>query len=310
MIEVKTKASKPAEPDRRSARVSRPQSPPLPAHEADDVMDACSAAGNMSMQSLFCSGAIQAKLTIGRPDDIYEQEADEVAERVMRSAAVPPIQRKCAACANGVPCSECEHEERAQAKEAGGRVSRVPATAEASIASLRGGGRPLPTSLRAFFEPRFRQDFGGVRVHTDGAAAATARSIQARAFTAIPDVVFAAGEYNPNTTEGRRLLAHELTHVVQQMSGGSPAVQMETAPQPSHDRLCNEEGRPNNPANPIPFPKEGEIVCNYEERCWKIECTWPDKGDQECCWKPYVPARPPISPDGYREGDVRCEAKR
>jgi hypothetical protein len=136
MIEAKTKASMPAEPDHRSARASRLQSASVGVHDLDGGVDARSAAGNMSMQSLFRSGAIQAKLTIGQPGDVYEREADEVAERVMRSTAVPSIQRKCAGCANGVPCSECEHQDRVQAKEAGGRVPRAPATAEASIASL------------------------------------------------------------------------------------------------------------------------------------------------------------------------------
>src|SRR5437660_1645070 len=180
------------------------------------------AAGNLAVQQLFRSGVIQAKLRIGQPDDMYEQEADQVADRVMRSAPVPSIQRKCAACAAGAPCSKCEEAERVQAKEAAGRTPHVSPTAESSLASLRGGGRPLPTLVRAFFERRLGADFSHVRVHTDAPAANIARSIQARAFTAGADMVFAAGEYDPNTSEGRRLLAHELTHVLQQRSGASP----------------------------------------------------------------------------------------
>lgn len=179
-------------------------------------MDARTAVGNMSMQRLFRSGAIQAKLTIGQPGDMYEREADEVAERVTRSAAARSIQRKCAACAAGVPCSECQHEERVQAKEAGAPVLRVPARAEASIASLRGGGQPLPSSVRAVFEPLFQRDFSRVRIHTGREASEAASAVQARAFTAGRDVAFASGEYDPQSREGRRLLAHELTHVLQQ----------------------------------------------------------------------------------------------
>jgi hypothetical protein len=79
-------------------------------------------------------------------------------------------------------------------------------------------GRPLDDSLRTFFEPRFGYDFTNVRIHTDTQAAETARALKARAFTEGRDIVFGAGQYAPGTTEGQRLLAHELTHVVQQQS--------------------------------------------------------------------------------------------
>lgn len=101
------------------------------------------------------------------------------------------------------------------------------------IASLRGRGNLLPEPMRAFFEPRFGRDFGGVRVHTDTRAAETARALNARAFTLGHDVVFGAGEYAPGTGEGRRLLAHELTHVVQQLAlsstHGSPSLPLQRA---------------------------------------------------------------------------------
>jgi Domain of unknown function (DUF4157) len=174
------------------------------------------AAGNLAVQRLFRSGAVQAKLMIGQPGDVYEREADEVAERIVRSAATPPIQRKCAACAAGMPCSNCDKEERVQAKEAGGSAPRVPPTAEASIGSLRGGGRPLPHSVRAVFEPLFQRDFSRVRIHTGREASEAASAIQARAFVAGRDIAFAAGEYDPLSREGQKLLAHELTHVLQQ----------------------------------------------------------------------------------------------
>jgi hypothetical protein len=88
-----------------------------------------------------------------------------------------------------------------------------------------GGGLPLPPPMRAFFEPRLGWDFGNVRVHTDGAAAAAARGLRARAFTIGRHIVFGTGEYAPATTPGRALLAHELAHVVQQAPGrGAPQV--------------------------------------------------------------------------------------
>ena len=86
----------------------------------------------------------------------------------------------------------------------------------AQIGALRGGGRPLPESTRTFFEARFGHDFSKVRVHADSRAAEAARSVNARAFTVGPDVVFAPGQYAPRADSGKRLLAHELTHVVQQ----------------------------------------------------------------------------------------------
>ncbi|HEX6371352.1 MAG TPA: DUF4157 domain-containing protein [Longimicrobium sp.] len=87
--------------------------------------------------------------------------------------------------------------------------------------ALRSPGRPLDAEARAFMEPRFGRDFAAVRVHTGRAAAAGAASVGANAFTTGPDIVFAPGQYAPGTAAGRRLLAHELAHVVQQ---GDPAV--------------------------------------------------------------------------------------
>src|SRR3982750_3926095 len=84
---------------------------------------------------------------------------------------------------------------------------------------LRTPGHPLPLSSRAFMESRFDQDFSQVRVHTDGRAIESARSLNALAYTVGRDVVFDADRYRPETSEGQRLLAHELAHVVQQRSG-------------------------------------------------------------------------------------------
>ena len=195
-----------------SSRVTLRRSRPAASH-LETLDDNPHAAGNLAIQSLIRSGAIRPKLAISQPGDIHEREADEVAEQVMRSAAVPSIQRRCAACAEGAPCPACEG---VQAKKAGGPVLHVATTAEASIASLRGGGQPLPTSVRAFFEPVFQRDFSRVRIHTGREASEAASAVQARAFTAGRDIVFGAGEYEPQSEEGRRLLAHELTHVLQQ----------------------------------------------------------------------------------------------
>ncbi|HWM95263.1 MAG TPA: DUF4157 domain-containing protein [Thermoanaerobaculia bacterium] len=182
------------------------------------------------MRSLLQSGALQAKLAVGQPGDRWEQEADCVAESVMRmpdpaelptTAAPAQVQRKCAACAAGGPesCAECsEEEETVRRKEAPGHSSEAAPALESQVESLRGGGQPLPDSERAFFEPRFGHDFSRVRIHADPGAAESARSLGAFAYTLGQNIAFDDGRYAPGTDAGRRLLAHELTHVVQQGS--------------------------------------------------------------------------------------------
>jgi len=93
---------------------------------------------------------------------------------------------------------------------------------------LRSPGQPLDANTRAFFEPRFAHDFNHVRMHTDGPAAESARAVGALAYTVASDVVFADGNYAPQTSMGRELLAHELSHVMQQSSGTGSGLQRES----------------------------------------------------------------------------------
>lgn len=147
---------------------------------------------------------LQAKLPVSQPGDPYELEADRVADRVMRMAAPPSIQRKCG------PCEE--EEQKLQRKENGAAPPSVNHT-------LPTAGRPLDASSRTFFEPRFGRDLSNVRVHNDTKAADSARSVNALAYTVGQDIVFGAGQYSPGTQTGRSLLAHELSHVCQQTNG-------------------------------------------------------------------------------------------
>ncbi len=101
--------------------------------------------------------------------------------------------------------------------------------AEAAITTMRGGGAPLDQETRAFMEPRFGHDFSRVRIHTDARAAPVARSLDALAFTVGNDIAFAPGQYQPGSDAGRALLAHELTHTIQQ-TGGAARVQRQTTP--------------------------------------------------------------------------------
>ncbi len=201
---------------------------------AQDILTLHQTIGNKAVQRLFKSGAIQAKLTIGQPNDKYEEEADRVADEVMRmpepkekntsqgktnadrtksglsvSKAAVPIQRQ----------EEPEQEELLQTKATPGHTPQVTPNVAAKIQSLKGGGLPLSPNQRSFFESRMGQDFSGVRIHTDSKAADTAQTIQAKAFTLGHDIVFNTGQYSHDNQEGKKLLAHELTHVVQQMQG-------------------------------------------------------------------------------------------
>jgi hypothetical protein len=175
------------------------------------------------LRHLLRSGTIQAKLTVSQPGDPFEQEADQVAEQVMRMpVASPPLSSADAEIQRKGSCDKAskEEEEKVQTKEAPGRTPSITPRAEAHVESLRGGGQPLPGAVRSFFEPRFGRDFSGVRVHSGSRANEAASAVQARAFTLGKDIVFAAGEFAPQSEEGQRLLAHELVHIGQQEQGG------------------------------------------------------------------------------------------
>jgi len=175
--------------------------------------------GNQAVESLFKSGIIQAKLKIGKPNDIYEQEADRVAEQIVSSYwSVVNNQMKEGGIQRQTEEEERkrEEEETLQLKKMQGNISEVTPDIESRIRALRGSGQPLPKSIRAFFESRFGYDFSHVRIHNDPEAAKLARALNAEAFTYGRDIYFGEGRYNPNTLAGKRLLAHELTHVVQQ----------------------------------------------------------------------------------------------
>jgi len=111
-------------------------------------------------------------------------------------------------------CEECQKHQATISRRACSPAA--PAHIPRAVSNvLRSPGHPLDSSTRAFFEPRFGRDLGSVRIHTGTEAAASARSIQAHAYTAGSDIVFASGQYAPETEQGRRLLAHELTHTIQ-----------------------------------------------------------------------------------------------
>jgi hypothetical protein len=190
---------------------------------------------------------IQAKLTINRPDDPYEEEADRVTDRVMRtpesgapqtspmSGAVSAIQRKCSCGGNCETCQAQPRNEYLQMKPANSGQSGLTTAPSSVNETLRSPGRPLDAQTRSFAEPRFGRDLSKVRVHTDARAANSAREISARAYTVGHQIVFGEGQFAPATQPGRRLLVHELTHVLQQSGLGSQSAAPEDQVQRDYD---------------------------------------------------------------------------
>ncbi|WP_405864096.1 DUF4157 domain-containing protein [Streptomyces sp. NBC_00005] len=235
----------------------------------DALLQLCRAGGNNAAGTL-----LQAKLKVSGPGDEREQEAERVAESIMqmpddRSSGagadeplpVTPIQSgavqgMCQRCAGTMPppggsaarpdeggqgCHDCGEQVQRQADSAG-----PPAGGDElhrRVMSPPADGAPLTAHDRSFFEKRLGRDLSTVRVHTGAESSATAQALRARAFTVGNDVSFRSGEYAPGTPAGRRLLAHELTHVVQQGAdgGGTHRVQRdaeegpETSPEKGAD---------------------------------------------------------------------------
>lgn len=185
-----------------------------------------SSLGNRSINRILNSLPIQPSLRVNQPGDKYEKEADKVAEQVVSTTPIKSneislkkkgVQRKCTSCASGVgSCEECAEEEKVQRKEKPGKSSHLE-----QPKNLFNVGNPLSPKDRGYFEPRFGQDFSNVRIHTDSTASRNAEILNARAFTLGNNIAFGRGEFRPQTNSGKRLIAHELTHVVQQRHSSS-----------------------------------------------------------------------------------------
>lgn len=218
---------------------------------ASTVTESTRFAHDFSRIPIFSSSPvqIQPKLMVNTPGDIYEQEADRVAEHVIRrpdstvqrqaeeekpiqtkpiaSTIMPLVQRQTEPeqeeeVLGSVPTRDAgelgeeEEKELIQPKSNAGAARQVTSGVAHDMHFLKGTGQPLPASERAFFEPRLGSDFSRLRVHSDSRAASLAQSLNARAFTIGRDVIFGAGQFSPGSRSGKQLLAHELTHVLQQ----------------------------------------------------------------------------------------------
>ena len=220
---------------------------------------------------------VQPKLRLGTPGDRWEREADWIAEQVVADRptpisgplpVTPLVQMQEDEDEERRPPEE-EDEEELQAKAAAGPAP-APAVARAA-AAVAGGGRPLSRSERAWIEPRLSRDLSPVRVHDDAAAGAAARGIDARAYTLRNHIAFAPGAYDAGSTEGRRLMAHEVVHTLQQR-GRRPGV---VRRQPARCAALMRRPTPSDMATGNLV--EREIVGHYEARYGKNQKrTLPD----------------------------------
>jgi hypothetical protein len=187
--------------------------------------------------------AIQAKLSINDVGDEYEREADRVAEQVMRM--LEPKMQRVPVCGGGSPICPSEQfgneHKRLQTKRV--QSSDLDQSSIPPIVHdvLRSSGQPLEQITRAFMEPRFGHDFSCVRVHADQRAAHSARVLNALAYTVGRDIVFAGGQYQVHSKEGRKLIAHELTHVAQQRAAGVAVIQREAAASDARVTACMQQ---------------------------------------------------------------------
>ncbi|MEA5418402.1 DUF4157 domain-containing protein [Spirulina sp. CCNP1310] len=175
---------------------------------------------------------VQAKLTLGEGGDRYEQEADATAKKVVQAIHNPTVQTKSALAeplGRNLNISPLAGVMQAQGNLGGGAVS---ADVEAGIQEAKGGGQALDAGLQESMGQAMGADFSGVRIHANAQSNQLNTAIQAKAFTTGQDVFFRQGEYNPGNSQGQELIAHELTHVVQQ-SGGSHALNLQKKEQGS-----------------------------------------------------------------------------
>ena len=166
----------------------------------------------------FQNSSLQFKLSVGSADDPLEDEADSMADTVMRMPESNLIQRK---------CSHCEDDEKVHRKPLASFIQRkessasetIPESVSDRIHASQSGGSMINGTALDFMESRFGTDFGDVKIHTDSDAIQLNQELNARAFTVGSHVYFNEGQYNTNSDDGKKLLAHELTHTIQQANG-------------------------------------------------------------------------------------------
>jgi hypothetical protein len=176
---------------------------------------------DIASEALSAQPVVQLKLSVGAADDAFEKEADSVADTVMRMPQQNFIQRKCA---------HCDEEESVQRRPISSTITPlVQAKGETGtainsnlnnrIVASQGGGSSMDGGTQSFMQNRFAADFNNVKIHTGGEAVQMSKELNAKAFTVGNDIYFNQGEYQPHSDSGKHLLAHELTHTIQQQKG-------------------------------------------------------------------------------------------
>jgi hypothetical protein len=171
----------------------------------------------------------QPKLSVNQADDVYEREADHVADKVMKIADPSAGHLPFFKSGSDIKQGESVAGASIQPKQDADNVIQGNNTLDNYAGTLNSSGQPLPDADRKFFEQRMGHNFSNVKLHTDEAAAQSAQSINALAYTTGNNIVFNTEQYSPGTDSGKKLMAHELTHVVQQ-SQGLPAIQRIACP--------------------------------------------------------------------------------
>ncbi|MGB5818246.1 MAG: DUF4157 domain-containing protein [Saonia sp.] len=172
---------------------------------------------------------LQLKRTVGVTDDPMKKESDVLAQRIMRMPDKTFIQRK---------CTSCEEENEIQRKPLAPFIQKkgtmgatvASPSVSAGIASSKGKGSGLPKRTKSFMESRFGSNFSNVNIHTGKEAVQMSRELGAKAFTVGNDIYFNSGQYTPETSQGKHLLAHELTHTLQQSQRSGQKIQRQAAP--------------------------------------------------------------------------------
>ncbi|HEU4596816.1 MAG TPA: DUF4157 domain-containing protein, partial [Pyrinomonadaceae bacterium] len=211
--------------------------------------------------SVHGAATVQAKLDMNVPGDAREKEADALAEQVMQAAGeqTPTLTGR---------QTQSEHLQASPTPGVQDRLEGVEAMSpEVSerIVAARGGGSHMDGRTRSFMESRFGADFGGVKIHTDAEAVRLSRSIRAQAFAVGNDLFFDAGKYSPESHAGRRLLAHELAHTMQQRGAliqrqPEPQPQQQPSPQQQPQQPQTQPQQPQTPSpQPQPQPQPGSI---------------------------------------------------
>jgi hypothetical protein len=207
---------------------------------------------------------VQAKLTVSQPGDQHEQEADRVAAAVVRGLTAGPGQV-------APPAAQIQ-------RSAIGGADLPPETEQAVRQASGGGGQSLPAPIQQQMGAALGADFSGTRIHSDPQADTLSRAISARAFTTGQDVFFRQGEYQPHSPAGQELLAHELTHVVQQ--GGQPSVQRVVGAPEAEEAEAPEAEAADAPDAPAPMDPAiiAQIEAAVAERYAAIDAQLPDQG--------------------------------